>query len=207
MNELKDLICNFNKGEYIFKQGDEGDCLYVVQEGAIIIKKEICGKNKDMDIVKKGQFFGEISVIMEQPRTASAYVLEDCKLLKISKDNLELIFSKRSDIARQLFHGLSERLIRANKQIELLLTEDPTKRILGGLVIYCSMYLSTRVGNTLKLDLTPEEFAFEMGIDPLKVQEVMKDLEKEKITVLEDGKIKIKDLKKLKTYFGYYKRI
>lgn len=206
MNDLKNLICEFKKGEYIFRQGDIGDCLYVVQEGAVIIKRQICGKNKDMDVVRKGQFFGEIAVVMNAPRSASAYVLEDAKLLKITKDDLELIFTKRSDIAKKLFQGLSERLIRANKQIELLLTADPTRRVLGGLMIYCSMYFSNRVGHALKLNITLEEFSFELGLEPQKVIEVIAELEIEGIAEIEDKHIKITNLKKFKNYYDYFEK-
>ncbi len=206
MKDLKQLICEFKKDSFIFKQGDEGDCMYVIQEGAVLIKREIAGKQKELEVLRKGQFFGEISVIIDKPRSASAYVLEDSKLLKVTKDDLELIFNNRSDIAKKLFIGLSERLSRANKQIDLLLTADPSKRILGGLMLHCSMYIAYRVGNTLKLNITVDEFAFELGVEPKEVENLMKDLKTEKIAEIKDDSIVIKDLKKLKHYFEYFKK-
>ncbi len=206
MKDLKELVYDFKKGDYVFKQGDNGECMYVIQEGAVLIKREIAGKSKELEVLRKGQFFGEISVIVDKPRSATAFVLEDSKLLKVNKDDLELIFNKRSDIAKKLFHGLSERLNRANKQIELLLTADPTKRVLGGLMIHCSMYIAYREGNTLKLNTSPEEFAFEFGVDKKVVDDTLNDLKTEKIADTEEGQIVIKDLKKLKHYFDYFKK-
>jgi len=85
------------KGETIFAQGDIGRALFVVFSGKIALTRMEHGAEKSELIaeVQPGEFFGEMALLEEMPRTATAYALEDTKVFMLFKTKLEsLLFSR-----------------------------------------------------------------------------------------------------------------
>ena len=66
------FLTRFSKGDFIFRQGEEGDEMYIVQSGQVAIRKVIAGKRKTVNVLEKGDFFGEMSVLESLPRDADA---------------------------------------------------------------------------------------------------------------------------------------
>jgi diguanylate cyclase len=76
------------RGDFIFREGDEADCAYIIETGRVQIS--IHKKNQDVPVVElnPGDLFGEMGIIDGLSRSASAYALEDCQLAVISKEIL-----------------------------------------------------------------------------------------------------------------------
>ena len=105
-------VKQFQKGDVIFHQGDEGNVFYKIVEGSVGIFVNYDGK-EDMKLseVPKGEFFGEMAVIDSAPRSASAVVLEDgTQVQEISADALNTFFREDPESIGQLMKTLSRRL-------------------------------------------------------------------------------------------------
>jgi CRP-like cAMP-binding protein len=92
-NELKNLIQLMNleffeQGEVLFKEGDIGDKFYIIYEGRIGIS---IGNKGLVSELKKGDSFGELSLLFGQPRSGTASVLEKTELITLCKDSYEQI--------------------------------------------------------------------------------------------------------------------
>ena len=74
---FKEFTSRVKKGEVVYREGDLGTEMYVVQSGAIRIFRDIGGVKQELSIMEKGDFFGEIAVLEGLPRTASAEALDD----------------------------------------------------------------------------------------------------------------------------------
>ena len=104
------------KGETIFTQGDIGRALFIVFSGKIALSRLEPATHKSEVIaeVHPGEFFGEMALLEEMPRTATAYALEDTKVFMLFKIKLEsLLFSRPKIgvvIAAQLAKIMSARL-------------------------------------------------------------------------------------------------
>lgn len=104
------------KGETIFTQGDIGRALFIVFSGKIALSRTGPDGQKGDIIaeVRPGEFFGEMALLEEMPRTATAYALEDTKVFMLFKIKLEnLLFTRPAIgvvIATQLAKILSARL-------------------------------------------------------------------------------------------------
>jgi pilus assembly protein CpaE len=86
------------KGSVILNQGDEGDSLFVVAEGrAEVTVKQAEGHEITISYLSDGDFFGEIALISEEPRTASVKALSDCKLLVLDRQTLYATVPADSD--------------------------------------------------------------------------------------------------------------
>ena len=79
---------SLKRGEWLFHEGDLGDCAYLVEEGEILIALEREGEQIPLGLYAEGSLFGEIAIIGDQPRAASAIAQTDCVLRIISRELL-----------------------------------------------------------------------------------------------------------------------
>ena len=102
----------FNKGDVVFRQGDDADCFYTVIEGSVGIFANYDGGSEYLlSEITKGQYFGEMAVIDASPRSAGAVALEDgTRLNQISTEELNQYFQDNPDNITQLMKVLSKRL-------------------------------------------------------------------------------------------------
>jgi MinD-like ATPase involved in chromosome partitioning or flagellar assembly len=95
----------------IFHEGDVGDAVYIVIDGKVkVVKKQDEGDERTLAVFRDGDFFGEMAVIEEQPRTATAVVLEDCVLYKITKQNFSFVMRLNPGITLKIMRYMSERV-------------------------------------------------------------------------------------------------
>lgn len=116
-----------NKGEAIFKQGDEGHCLYLVMRGSCsIYGADEFGQEKHIIDVSKNDFFGEQSIMKHQPRSATVYSSSDVLLLSLSSKSFSKLTSENPSIMKKLMKGVDDLwFIRSNS----LFIDYPTESL------------------------------------------------------------------------------
>lgn len=99
-------------GDLVFSEGEPGDALYLVVEGAVKVHKG------DKQLVQLGvrDVVGEMAVLDGDPRSASVTVVKDAVLLKIGRDDFRDILNERPEIAMGVIKVLSRRLRETNKK-------------------------------------------------------------------------------------------
>ncbi len=121
-------ICSeesYRLGDVVFREGDEGDKLYLLLEGKIRISREVSGMGEEaLAVLGPGQAFGEMALIDDFPRSADARVHERCRLLVLSKDALEDLLFLDKDLAYEILWNfvriLSARLRETNDKMTFL---------------------------------------------------------------------------------------
>lgn len=90
-------------GAYVFREGDVGDLAYLVQSGAIeIVKKDGDGREVILGTVKDGGIFGEMALIDDQPRMASARALVATTVIVVNRDQFKTKLEKADPFIRGL---------------------------------------------------------------------------------------------------------
>jgi len=112
----------FGKGETIFKEGDVGEELFLVEEGRVAISKAVKGNIEQvLAHLGPGDYFGEMAVLEKIPRTASVSAEEDCLLLVIGEDDLIHLMENEPKAAAKIMFNLlktfSKRLQATNEQV------------------------------------------------------------------------------------------
>src|SRR5919106_93309 len=115
----------FPKGTILFKEGEPGKEMFVLQSGKVAISKKVRDVEKVLAMLGPGEFFGEMAIISNKPRNATARVQEDAKLLVIDPKTFEAMIRGNSEIAVRMIKKLADRLSEAYSQIENLLHGDP----------------------------------------------------------------------------------
>jgi CRP/FNR family cyclic AMP-dependent transcriptional regulator len=99
------------KDSMLFQRGDPGDSLYVVQSGEVeIFFKNDTGDKIVLETARRGDFFGEISLLDGGPRTASARVTEDLEALVVDRGDLDELFRIRPAAAMDLLTAAGRRM-------------------------------------------------------------------------------------------------
>ena len=117
---FKDLTVHRKKGETIYREGDLGSEMYVIQSGTVRIYREYDGTKQELAVMEKGDFFGEFAVLEGLPRTASAETMEASHLIEINSTTFDKMIRGNIEIAVRMLRKLSNRLQEANRKIELI---------------------------------------------------------------------------------------
>jgi pSer/pThr/pTyr-binding forkhead associated (FHA) protein len=105
-------------GEIIFSEGDIGTEMYIVQSGTVELLKAIGGETRVLATLEKGDFFGEMSVLEDIPRTASAQAKTDVELVRINGATFDAMLKSNTEIAIRMMRKLSRRLREVTAMLE-----------------------------------------------------------------------------------------
>lgn len=98
------------KGKVLFKQGDKGTAAFIVNSGAVGIYREAMGRKIPLATIRKGELFGEMAVVDNSPRMATAFTLEDSALMVVSVDVMMDKMRKADGFIRALIGMLMNNL-------------------------------------------------------------------------------------------------
>jgi len=115
---LKDFIVRFRAGDPIFKEGDPGSEMFIIQSGSVEIYRNLGGQEQVLAVMEKGDFFGEMSILEGSPRTASARAAEDSEIVEITSAIFDRMIRGNIEIAVRMLRKLSSRLQEANRKVE-----------------------------------------------------------------------------------------
>ena len=102
----------YEQGTEIFKEGETGDCMYIIQQGNIKIHKG----NTTLAILKEKEVFGELSLLDADTRSASASADTDCILYKIDQEPFYELMDERPEVAKGFIKILCQRLRTMNEK-------------------------------------------------------------------------------------------
>ena len=187
---------SFLNNEIIFKEGDEGNQMYIIQEGSVKISRIIGNGEYIIDVLKKGDFFGEMAIVSRIRRTATVTAIGNVQLLAFNREGFVQMIEKNAKIALNVIDKLCKRLENANLEIKRLVKKD-IKSLIAMNFYYFIQVKGVDINN-LSYDRTTSEIAKNMELPIKLVQEKFIDFEREKIIAISDNKIIIKNLDKLK---------
>ncbi|MDC2978782.1 mechanosensitive ion channel family protein [Pelagibacteraceae bacterium] len=124
---------HFEKDDYIIKQNDSGDSLYVINDGVVSVYLD--NESKDKVFLAKlgvGDFVGEGSLLTGEPRSANVIAETPCIVIKVSKDIIKDIFSKNPNVYDYVANILAHRKLKLDKKKnESQLTKDENKNLVN----------------------------------------------------------------------------
>lgn len=107
----------YRRGQIVFRENDLGDALYIILKGQIRILK---GESIVLQVMEDRDCFGEMSILDEEPRSATAEVARDSTLLAIKRDDFQRLMLARPQIAVSMFKSISRRLREATSRLSQL---------------------------------------------------------------------------------------
>lgn len=122
-------------GEVLFREGESGDQMFIIQEGRVEIYKNIGGRSQVLAVLEKGEFFGEMAMVQRIQRTASARAAAPTKLLAFDRVGFQQMVEKNPKIALNIIDKLCRRLEQANLRLTDLAHTQTRAAIVAKLVL------------------------------------------------------------------------
>ena len=186
----------YGAGDVLFREGEPGTEMFVIQSGLVQITKRVGGVERPIATLGRGEFLGELAILNDKPRTATAIAVEDSTCLVIDARTLEQMISNNTEIAMRLVKKLAARLDAADALVQILMHPDPRARVLLGLKRHAESFGEPE-GEGVRIHVTPEALATEVGSALEDVAEVLARLKKLKIAKADAAGIYIQDVQRL----------
>jgi len=100
----------YKNGDIIIKQGESGNCMYVIQSGEVEVLQDNNGSQVRLAIRKSGDFFGEMALFSKEVRSATIKALGDARVLTVDRKNLLNSIQKDPSLAFRIIETLSKRI-------------------------------------------------------------------------------------------------
>jgi CRP/FNR family transcriptional regulator len=195
----------YKDGDVIFKEGEPGDSMYIIHEGQVRIVKSVANKETTLAVLKEGEFFGEMAIIDNEPRSASAVAQGEIKLIELDNKIFEEQIKNNPKIIMQILRKMSQRLRNADHQIQTLLMKSNSSKVAGTLLLISNRYGKARENGSVEIpgDTAVKELSNMVNLPWDKIQEVLKLMGKAKVIWKEGDKLIIKDLDSLQKFMTY----
>jgi CRP/FNR family cyclic AMP-dependent transcriptional regulator len=190
---------NYPRGRTIVAEGEPSQSLYILLSGrAKVQRSDSEGKEVILAVIGPREFFGEMSLIDDAPRSASVITIESSDFMAINKDSFKAVLVQSPDISMQIMRGLVRRLREADKKIETLALLDVYGRVARVLLDFSENVDGERV---VKSKLPRQEIAKMIGASREMVSRVMKGLEIDGYIVpMGEGKLVLRE--KISSYLS-----
>ena len=166
---------SYARNVYVMQAGDETDSIYVLLSGkAKVLINDEQGHEVILGYMGAQDFFGEMGILDDQPRSASVYTLEACEMLRLSKDGFMSCLKENTEVAMLVIRNLVRRLRAADRKIESLALVD-----VSGRVARILLDIAEEIDGRLMVQSTPakQDIARQIGASREMVSRVVKDLE------------------------------
>jgi CRP/FNR family cyclic AMP-dependent transcriptional regulator len=163
------------RGSIIMAAGDATDSLYIVLSGRLkVMMSDADGKEVILTILGPGEFFGEMGLIDDSPRSASVVAIEPCELLAITRRDFKKCLAENLEMSMAVMRGLVRRLREADRKIGSLALLDVYGRVARLLL---DMAETVDGQKMVTKRLPKQDIAKMIGASREMVSRVMKDLQ------------------------------
>jgi len=160
----QDLLRVYPKDTMIMSENQSGQDMFIIQEGRVKISKIVDGTEVTLAILKKGDMFGEMALLENKPRSASAIAEDDCRLMTVNRSNFNQMVATQPQLISRLTTMLAERLFVMQRQLANSQLHDPLAKMLDMLSLQVEKAKITIINKTAyQTDLTVEDIATMCG--------------------------------------------
>jgi CRP-like cAMP-binding protein len=189
---------SFPKGSTLFRRGEPGNALYIIIRGQIrIFASTRQGNEITLALLGAGEFFGEMALLDEQPRSANAEATEDTELHFLDRDNFFSFLMRKESALQAILRALSRRLRRTDDLLTEAYFLQISHRLARKLVELCDS-VSAEEGDSRPLCVTQLELAGMIGTTRESVNKELNVLRKKGLVQTSRNRITILDLTRLK---------
>ncbi len=192
----------------VFSESEPGDEMYIIQSGNIKITKIIDNKEVLLAVLKPSDIFGEMALLDNKPRSASAIASKEAKLMVINRNNFEKITQTQPQLIDRLMTLLSGRIWGVYKQLENAHMKNPVGKLWDALLLELekARVPITRTAHTY--DISMQELANMVGLTKSEGSKASRELlDATSCLKLEDNHIVCKDLTEIEKQAKYYRKM
>jgi len=193
----------YKKGNIILFEEDPGDSLFIINEGRVkITRLSEEGKEVILSILGEGEFFGEMSLLDGESRSANVIALSDSEVFILKREDFLKIIKSNPQIAISLLEELARRIRKSDQQIEYLSLADAENRVAITLLRIAEESGTFKMGQ-VTIDELPmqQDMANMSGTSRETISRVLGDFKDKEYIDKKGKKLVILDYEKFRTEF------
>ena len=178
----------YNPGDVIISEFEPGNTFYLILKGTVQLIKCVNDSKKNLDILKPGDFFGEMAILDNSPRSATCMASSNVKCLEFSKENFEVLVTGNPQIALSLLKLFCKRIYDQKRRFRILVIKNYSARIADVFLMLNEMnQMPYQAARDVKFNVTVQDVAHWAGLS-LEVtrDEINKLAEKRKLEIFEN---------------------
>ena len=186
---------NFQKNDIIFCEYEPGDTFYLIQSGRVGIVKIMDDIEKTIDILQPGEIFGEMAILEEAPRSATAVALDAVKALEFNRENFEVLMQGNPQIAFKLLKLFTKRIYDQKRRFLILTLEDVQARVADVFVMLAET--QGTIGEEVEektFNTTVDDIAHWAGMSPESCRQVLSHFASQRRIELYSEKIVVRNI-------------
>jgi CRP-like cAMP-binding protein len=198
----------FPKDTMIFSENMPGKEMYIIQKGSVKITKIVNDNEVLLAVLKKGDMFGEMSLIESRPRSASAIAFDDAELLAVNRENFSRMVKTQPQIIARLTTTLAERIWFIYKQLANTLLTNPVGRMYDALLIQLEKArVPIRSGEPYNFDFGIKELINMVGLPMAEGNQAIRELLKNNKVKAVDNRLFTSDIEEIEKQAKYYRKM
>lgn len=203
-----DLTREYPQDTMIFSESQSGADMFIIQKGEVTISKVTNGNEVTLAVLKKGDMFGEMALLENKPRSASAIAHSDCVLMVVNRANFNQMVASQPQLIAKLTTTLADRLWSMYRQLDNANLHDPMAKMIDMLSLQIEKQKITIGSNkqSMQTELTPQDLANMCGLPTQLHAKAIYDFQTNTNVKIENGKVFIKDLLELTKQAAFYRK-
>ena len=186
----------FKAGEIIFCEYEPGDDFFLIQSGHVKIIKIVSDKEKTLDVLVGGDIFGEMAILEQQPRSATAISQDEVKVLNFNRQNFELLLKTNPEIAIKLLKMFARRIYEAKRQLRVLTFAEPETRVADVLILLAEKQgLLSEDASKLAVTASTEDLLSLTGLKETDLDKILQSLSVQHKIEISGNKIIVSNIK------------
>lgn len=202
-----ELVRDYPKNTMIMSESQGGQDMYIIQSGQVKISKVVNGNEVILAMLKKGDMFGEMALLENKPRSATAIANENCRLMVVNRQNFDQMVATQPQLIARLTTTLADRLWSMYRQIDNACLIDPTAKLTDMLALQIEKSKIPMQGKTpLQTDLTLDDLANMCGIPQERHADALYKFQTAPYIKLVKGRILIPDCMEVVKQSDFYRK-
>jgi CRP/FNR family transcriptional regulator len=193
---------SWQRGEVVFREGDEGDTCYLVRSGAVLLTREHQdGRLVALAELRAGELFGELAMFRGETRSATAEAIEDSTAVALLAGDLQRLVRGNPDLALELLAALAERVSRTTERLLQQSFQTVAGRVAGTLLAQTVARQAEGAGDRdVLIRATQAEIAQLSGTSRESASRFLATLERAGLVTLGRGRLTVHDPGRLRNY-------
>ncbi|ADK80864.1 Crp/Fnr family transcriptional regulator [Sediminispirochaeta smaragdinae] len=185
----------YQPGDIIFCEYEPGDTFYLIQSGRVQIVKIMDDIEKNVDILQPGEIFGEMAILEEAPRSASAVAIDKVVALEFNRANFEILMKGNPQIALKLLKLFTKRIYDQKRRFMILTLDDIQARVADVFIMLSETQpvddpdVNERIFKT-----TVDDIAHWAGMSPDKCKQILQHFANQRRIELYEDRIVVKNI-------------
>ena len=191
----------------LFAEGEPGDELYVIQEGSVKISKIMNNQEVVLAVLRKGDIFGEMALLENKPRAATAETLENCTVLAVNQANFTGLIKTSPELVARMTTLMAERIWLMYRQLANTMITNPLDRIYDALLIQLEKeHVPLNSNHPYMCNFSFKELADMARVPPKEHDALLHKILLSKRISIVQGKLFVSDPSEVLRQTDYYRR-